>query len=213
MGEVRACCESWGGLFWRRITILGGYSIRNQFAVYIDGPQRTQLILQRIARVVMLLFLLFHLPYDNRSMLSYMQSATATLILSEHCTTNNRDTSTVLTCYEIRAVCKIIFPRALASSVPSTNLVHQAKRRCPSLVVMDGEDLTRYREASEAIFRSVCFPRNVVMRFGRLKYRKARDHLCGDGKHKARKMEAICSIAFIGADLSEALPRSGFSSS
>lgn len=29
----------------------------------------------------------------------------------------------------------------------------QAKKRCPSLVVMDGEDLTRYREASEAIFR------------------------------------------------------------
>ncbi|CAM9529991.1 unnamed protein product, partial [Ectocarpus sp. 12 AP-2014] len=28
----------------------------------------------------------------------------------------------------------------------------EAKRRCPSLVVMDGEDLTRYREASEAIF-------------------------------------------------------------
>ncbi|CAM9548892.1 unnamed protein product [Ectocarpus sp. 13 AM-2016] len=28
----------------------------------------------------------------------------------------------------------------------------EATRRCPSLVVMDGEDLTRYREASEAIF-------------------------------------------------------------
>ncbi|CAM9463531.1 unnamed protein product, partial [Hapterophycus canaliculatus] len=33
--------------------------------------------------------------------------------------------------------------------------VAEAKRRCPSLAVMDGEDLTRYREASEAIFRSV----------------------------------------------------------
>lgn len=31
--------------------------------------------------------------------------------------------------------------------------VIDAKRRCPSLIVMDGEDLTRYREASEAIFR------------------------------------------------------------
>ncbi|CAM9856738.1 unnamed protein product, partial [Scytosiphon promiscuus] len=33
--------------------------------------------------------------------------------------------------------------------------VAEAKRRCPSLVVMDGEDLTRYREASEAIFSYV----------------------------------------------------------
>lgn len=32
--------------------------------------------------------------------------------------------------------------------------ITQAKRRCPSLIIMDGEDLTRYREASEAIFRS-----------------------------------------------------------
>lgn len=31
--------------------------------------------------------------------------------------------------------------------------VIEAKRQCPSLIVMDGEDLTRYREASEAIFR------------------------------------------------------------
>eukprot|EP00903_Cladosiphon_okamuranus_P018116 g16671.t1 len=43
----------------------------------------------------------------------------------------------------------------------------EAKRRCPSLVVMDGEDLTRYREASEAIFSyiaGVCGP--LVQRLG-----------------------------------------------
>ncbi|CAM9763180.1 unnamed protein product, partial [Choristocarpus tenellus] len=45
--------------------------------------------------------------------------------------------------------------------------VVEAKKRCPSLVVLDGEDLSRYREASESIFAfvaGVCGP--LVQRLG-----------------------------------------------
>ncbi len=42
----------------------------------------------------------------------------------------------------------------VAFLLPIDAAITQSKRRCPSLIILDGEDLTRYREASEAIFRS-----------------------------------------------------------